>query len=165
MPLVYSELRRLAHHYLQQERNDHTLQSTALVHEAYARLIGQSLPEWQNRAHFFGVAAQIMRQILVDYARQRRAVKRGGELCKLTLENAESESLRTEVDIVALDDALRDLAKIDAQQSRVVELRFFAGLSIEDTSEVLGISPSTVKRDWNTARVWLYRELDRTAPA
>lgn len=165
MPLVYSELRRLAHHYLQQERTDHTLQSTALVHEAYARLIGQSLPEWQNRAHFFGVAAQIMRQILVDYARQRRAVKRGGELCKLTLENAESESQRTEVDIVALDDALRDLAKIDAQQSRVVELRFFAGLSIEDTSEVLGISPSTVKRDWNTARVWLYRELDRTAPA
>jgi len=165
MPLVYSELRRLAHHYLQQERNDHTLLSTAFVHEAYARLIGQSLPEWQNRAHFFGVAAQIMRQILVDYARQRRAVKRGGELCKLTLENAESESLRTEVDIVALDDALRDLAKIDAQQSRVVELRFFAGLSIEDTSEVLGISPSTVKRDWNTARVWLYRELDRTAPA
>jgi RNA polymerase sigma factor (TIGR02999 family) len=165
MPLVYSELRRLAHHYLQQERTDHTLQSTALVHEAYARLIGQSLPEWQNRAHFFGVAAQIMRQILVDYARQRRAVKRGGELCKLTLENAESESQRTEVDIVALDDALRDLAKIHAQQSRVVELRFFAGLSIEDTSEVLGISPSTVKRDWNTARVWLYRELDRTAPA
>jgi RNA polymerase sigma factor (TIGR02999 family) len=165
MPLVYGELRRLAHHYLQQERTDHTLQSTALVHEAYARLIGQSLPEWQNRAHFFGVAAQIMRQILVDYARQRRAVKRGGELCKLTLENAESESQRTEVDIVALDDALRDLAKIDAQQSRVVELRFFAGLSIEDTSEVLGISPSTVKRDWNTARVWLYRELDRTAPA
>ncbi len=165
MPLVYGELRRLAHHYLQQERTDHTLQSTALVHEAYARLIGQSLPEWQNRAHFFGVAAQIMRQILVDYARQRRAVKRGGELCKLTLENAESESQRTEVDIVALDDALRDLAKIHAQQSRVVELRFFAGLSIEDTSEVLGISPSTVKRDWNTARVWLYRELDRTAPA
>jgi RNA polymerase sigma factor (TIGR02999 family) len=165
MPLVYGELRRLASHYLRQERSDHTLQSTALVHEAYARLVGQNVPEWQNRAHFFGVAAQLMRQILVDHARHRRAAKRGGEQCKLALEDAESESKRTEVDLIALDDALQGLAKIDPQQSRVVELRFFGGLSIEDTSEVLGISPSTVKRDWNTARVWLYRELDRTTPA
>lgn len=165
MPLVYTELRRLAHHYLQRERSDHTLQSTALVHEAYARMIGQNLPEWQNRAHFFGVAAQLMRQVLVDYARNRQAAKRGGSVCKLTLDNAESEAKHADVDVVALDDALQTLAKIDPQQSRVVELRFFAGLSIEDTSEVLGVSPSTVKRDWNTARVWLYRELDRTASA
>lgn len=164
VPLVYRELRRLANYHLRRERSDHTLQSTALVHEAYARLVAQNLPEWQNRAHFFGVAAQIMRQILVDYARQRRAGKRGGEQCKLALEDAESKSRPADVDLVALDDALKDLAKIDPQQSRVVELRFFAGLSIQDTSEVLGISASTVKRDWNTARVWLYRELDRTSP-
>ena len=165
MPLVYDELRRLAHHYLQRERPDHTLQSTALVHEAYARLVGQNLPEWQNRAHFFGVAAQLMRQILVDYARSHRAGKRGGSACKLPLDDAESHTSIADVDVVALDDALQTLARLDPQQSRVVELRFFAGLSIEDTSEVLGVSPSTVKRDWNTARVWLYRELDRTAPA
>lgn len=163
MPLVYDELRRLAHYYLQRERPDHTLQSTALVHEAYARLVDQNLPEWQNRAHFFGVAAQLMRQILVDYARNHRADKRGGSICRLPLDDAESHAAITEVDVVALDDALQGLARLDPQQSRVVELRFFAGLSIEDTSEVMGISPSTVKRDWNTARVWLYRELDRTA--
>jgi RNA polymerase sigma factor (TIGR02999 family) len=162
MPLVYGELRRLAHHYLRSERSDHTLQSTALVHEAYARLVGQNIPEWQNRAHFFGVAAQLMRQILVDYARQHRAEKRGGELCKLALDDVEVQARPADVDVVALDDALQHLARIDPQQSRVVELRFFGGLSIEDTSEVLGVSPSTVKRDWNTARVWLYREMDRT---
>lgn len=165
MPLVYDELRRLARHYLQQERSDHTLQSTALVHEAYARLVGQNMPEWQNRAHFFGVAAQLMRQILVDYARNHRAAKRGASICKLPLDDAGSQASIADVDVVALDDALHSLAKLDPQQSRVVELRFFAGLSIEDTSEVMGVSPSTVKRDWNTARVWLYRELDRTAPA
>jgi RNA polymerase sigma factor (TIGR02999 family) len=163
MPLVYTELRRLAHQYLQRERSDHTLQSTALVHEAYVRLIGQKLPEWQNRAHFFGVAAQLMRQILVDYARQHRTAKRGGSVCRLPLDEAESHPAATDVDVLALDYALQSLAKLDPQQSRVVELRFFGGLSIEDTSEVLGISPSTVKRDWSTARVWLYRELDRTA--
>lgn len=165
MPLVYDELRRLARHYLQRERADHTLQSTALVHEAYARLIGQNSPDWQNRAHFFGVAAQLMRQILVDYARSHRAAKRGGSVCKLPLDDADSHASKADIDVIALDDALQSLAKLDPQQSRVVELRFFAGLSIEDTSEVLGLSPSTVKRDWNTARVWLYRELDRTAPA
>jgi RNA polymerase sigma factor (TIGR02999 family) len=165
MPLVYGELRRLAHHYLSGERSDHTLQGTALVHEAYARLVGQKIPEWQNRAHFFGVAAQLMRQILVDYARLHRAEKRGGDLCKLSLDDLEVEARRSGIDVVALDDALQHLARIDPQQSRVVELRFFAGLSIEETSEVLGVSASTVKRDWNTARVWLYRELDRTASA
>jgi len=161
MPLVYSELRRLANSYLQRERSDHTLQSTALVHEAYVRMVDQNLPQWQNRAHFFAVAAQLMRQILVDYARSHRAAKRGGGACKVTLTDAASRPQRVDIDVVALDDALKSLAQIDPQQSRVVELRFFAGLSIEDTSEVLGISPSTVNRDWNTARVWLYRELDR----
>ncbi len=164
MPLVYDELRRLAHHYLQRERPGHTLQSTALVHEAYARLVDRNFPEWQNRAHFFGVAAQLMRQILVDYARSHRAAKRGGGVCKLPLQDADLPASIGDVDVIALDDALRSLAKLDPQQCRVVELRFFAGLSIEDTSEVLGVSPSTVKRDWNTARVWLYRELDRTVP-
>ena len=165
VPLVYDELRHLAHHYLQRERPGHTLQSTALVHEAYARLVEQNLPEWQNRAHFFGVAAQLMRQILVDYARNRRAAKRGGDACRVTLDDAASLPQRVDVDVVALDDALKHLAKIDPQQSRVVELRFFAGLSIEDASEVMGISTSTVTRDWNTARVWLYRELDRGTPS
>jgi RNA polymerase sigma factor (TIGR02999 family) len=165
MPLVYSELRRIAHHYLQNERHGHTLQSTALVHEAYVRLIDQDFPQWQNRAHFFAVAAQLMRQILVDYARSHGAAKRGGNVCTLTLDDAEEVPLPLDVDVVALDDALKILAEMDPQQSRVVELKFFAGLSIEDTSEVLGISSSTVKRDWITARAWLYRELDRSAPA
>ena len=163
MPLVYSELRRIANYYLQSERPDHTLQSTALVHEAYVRMIGQNLPQWQNRAHFFAVAAQLMRQILVDHARTHRASKRGGDVYKLTLDAAEEQPQPFDVDIVALDDALKNLAEMDAQQSRVVELKFFGGLSIEDTAEALGISPSTVKRDWITARAWLYRELDRSA--
>lgn len=163
MPLVYNELHRIANHYLQRERSDHTLQSTALVHEAYVRLAQQDLPEWQNRAHFFAVAAQLMRQILVDYARSHRASKRGGNVCKLTLEDAGDKAQALDVDIVALDDALKSLARMDAQQSRVVELKFFGGLSIEDTAEVLGISASTVKRDWITARAWLHRELARSA--
>jgi RNA polymerase sigma factor (TIGR02999 family) len=165
MPLVYTELRRIAHHYLQNERPGHTLQSTALVHEAYVRLTDQDFPQWQNRAHFFAVAAQLMRQILVDYARSHHAAKRGGTVCRLTLDEAEEVAQPVDVDVVALDQALTTLAKMDEQQSRVVELKFFAGLSIEDTSEVLGISSSTVKRDWITARAWLYRELDRSAPA
>src|ERR1051326_3329947 len=163
MPVVYSELHRLARSYLQRERPDHTLQSTALVNEAYVRLIGQNLPQWQNRAHFFGVAAQLMRQILVDYARSHRASKRGGNVYKMALDEAEEEPLAVDVDIIALDDALKSLGEMDPQQSRVVELKFFGGLSIEDTAEVLGISASTVKRDWITARAWLYRELDRSA--
>lgn len=163
IPLVYSELRRLAHHYLRRERPDHTLQSTALVHEVYVRLLGQDLPEWQNRAHFFGTAARLMRQILVDYARSHRAAKRGGGACKLTLDAAVALSHQTDIDMIALDDALKALALLDPQQSRIVEMRFFAGLSIEDTSEVLGVSPATVKRDWTTARAWLFRELGRGA--
>ena len=163
MPLVYSELHRIANHYLRSERQDHTLQSTALVHEAYVRLAAQDLPVWQNRAHFFAVAAQLMRQILVDYARRHRASKRGGSVYKLTLEDAQDQPEATDVDIVALDDALKELAAMDSQQSRVVELKFFGGLSIDETAEVLGISSSTVKRDWITARAWLFRELDRSA--
>jgi RNA polymerase sigma factor (TIGR02999 family) len=163
MPLVYNELRRVAQRYLQRERSDHTLQGTALVHEAYVRLVGDDAPQWQNRAHFFAVAAQVMRRILVEHARSHGAAKRGAGACKLTLSAAESVSCRAEVDVVALDDALKTLAEMDPQQSRVVELKFFAGLSNEDTSEVLGISASTVKRDWNTARAWLFRELDRSA--
>lgn len=165
MPLVYDELRRLAHHYLRQERSDHTLQSTALVHEAYLRLAGQNPPEWQNRAHFFGIAAHIMRQILVEYARGRSAAKRGGNACRLTLDAAVALPQQLDVDVVELDRALNGLAELDLQQSRIVELRFFGGLTIEDTSEVLGISPATVKRDWVTARAWLYRALTGEAPA
>jgi RNA polymerase sigma-70 factor (ECF subfamily) len=165
MPLVYEELRRLAHHYLRQERSDHTLQSTALVHEAYLRLAGQNPPQWQNRAHFFGIAAHIMRQILVEYARGRGAAKRGGSACRLTLDEAVTLPQQTEVDVVELDRALNELAELDNQQSRIVELRFFAGLTIEDTSEVLGISPATVKRDWVAARAWLYRAMTGEAPA
>lgn len=163
MPLVYAELHRLARSYLQRERPDHTLQSTALVNEAYVRLTGQNLPQWQNRAHFFGVAAQLMRQILVDYARSHRADKRGGGAFKLTLGDAAEQAQPIDIDLVALDDALKTLAEIDPQQSRIVELKFFAGLTNEDASEILGISTSTVKRDWVTARAWLFRELDRRA--
>jgi RNA polymerase sigma factor (TIGR02999 family) len=163
MPLVYNELRRVAQRYLQRERTGHTLQGTALVHEAYVRLVGDNAPQWQNRAHFFAVAAQVMRRILVEHARSHGAAKRGAGVCKVTLSAAESFSGRTDVDIVALDDALKTLAEMDPQQSRVVELKFFAGLSNEDASQVLGISASTVKRDWSTARAWLFRELDRSA--
>ena len=163
MPLVYAELRRIAKYYLQGERSDHTLQSTALVHEAYVRMTQQDLPKWQNRAHFFAVAAQLMRQILVDHARSHGASKRGGNVYKLALEDAEELAQALDVDIVALDDALKSLATMDMQQSRVVELKFFGGLSVEDTAEVLGISASTVKRDWSTARAWLFRELNRSA--
>lgn len=165
MPLVYDELRRLAHHYLQRERSDHTLQSTALVHEAYLRLAGQNAPQWQNRAHFFGIAARVMRQILVEYARAHSAAKRGGtNPCKITLDDAlDLQQQRTDVDIIALDVALDRLSELDPQQSRIVELRFFTGLTIEDTSEVMGISPATVKRDWTSARAWLHREMDRSA--
>ena len=165
MPLVYAELRRLAHYYLQRERSDHTLQSTALVHEAYMRMLGQKLPDWQNRAHFFGVAARLMRQILVEYARGRQAAKRGGDACKVTLDEGALAPQKTDLDVILLDDALKDLAKLDEQQSRIVELRFFAGLSIEDTSEVLGISAATVAREWTTARIWLHREISRRAEA
>lgn len=159
IPLVYDELRRVARRHLRRERPDHTLQSAALVNEAYLRLIRQDQPQWQNRAHFFGVAAQMMRHILVDHARNRRAAKRGAGVPRLSLEAEVALPRERDLDIVALDDALNRLAELDLQQSRVVELRFFAGLSIEETSAVLGISPATVKREWATARMWLQREM------
>jgi RNA polymerase sigma factor (TIGR02999 family) len=162
---VYEELRRLAHYYLSRERSDHTLQSTALVHEAYLRLSGPNPPQWQNRAHFFGIAAHVMRQILVEYARGRGAAKRGGDAITLTLDDAIALPQQMDVDVIALDAALSALSNLDAQQGRIVELRFFAGLTIEDTSEVLGISPATVKRDWITARAWLFRAMSGETPA
>ena len=165
MPLVYQELRQLAHHYLRQERSDHTLQSTALVHEAYLRLAGQSPPQWQNRAHFFGIAAHLMRQILVEHARGRAAAKRGGGATRLALDESLAGAQAPDVDLILLDSALEDLTKLDVQQGRIIELRYFAGLTIEDTSEVLGISPATVKREWVTARAWLFRAMTGEAPA
>lgn len=161
LPLVYKELRRLAHFQLQKERPDHTLQSAALVHEAYLRLIGLNNPQWESRTHFFAIAAQLMRQILVDYARRHRAAKRGRSVCKLSLEDVKVASRGRDVDVVALDDALNSLAKIDPRQSRVVELRFFAGLSLNEISQAMEIAPATVQRDWTAARAWLYREIFR----
>jgi RNA polymerase sigma factor (TIGR02999 family) len=161
IPLVYDELRRLARHHLRRERPNHTLQSAALVHEAYLRLVDQELPQWQNRAHFFGVAAQLMRHILVDHARRRRAAKRGAGAPRLTLDPTIALAQEQEVNLVVLDDALNRLASLDPQQSRIVELRFFGGLSIAETAVALGISPATVKREWATARAWLQREMNK----
>jgi len=163
VPQVYKELRRLAHFQLKHERPNHTLQSTALVHEAYARLVGQASTEFESRTHFLAIAAQLMRQILVDYARRHRAGKRGGGACLLTLDDALALSKRKDIDVVALDDALNQLAKIDVRQSRVVELRFFAGLSLEETAQALEIGKATVQRDWTMARAWLHRELSQRA--
>jgi RNA polymerase sigma factor (TIGR02999 family) len=160
MPVLYDELRRLARRHLRRERPDHTLQSAALVNEAYLRLIGQQeVPHWQNRAHFFGVAAQIMRHILVDHARNRMAAKRGAGVHKLAFNPELVPAQKQEIDLVSLDDTLTRLAALDPQQGRVVELRFFGGLSIEETAVVMGISRATVKREWATARAWLQREL------
>jgi RNA polymerase sigma factor (TIGR02999 family) len=163
MPLVYDELRRLASRYLSRERADHTLQATALVNEAYLRLVDQTRINWQNRAHFFAISAQIMRRILVDYARSHTAEKRGGSLEKLSLDEAISFSKEKDVDLIALDDALADLTKLDPLQSRIVELRFFGGLTLEETAEVLSLSRSTVEREWLTAKAWLYIQLSNTA--
>lgn len=163
IPFVYDELRRLARRHLWNERPNHTLQSAALVNEAYLRLARQKAPQWQNRAHFFGVAAQLMRNILVDHARNRLAAKRGAGTPRLALDSAAATPQKPGIDLVALDDALTKLAGLDARQSRLVELRFFGGLSIEETAVVLGVSPATVKREWVTARAWLRRELHRDA--
>ena len=163
LPLVYKELRRLAHFQLRNERPNHTLQSAALVHEAYLRLVAMSPLQWESRTHFFAIAAQLMRQILVDYARRHGAAKRGASVPKLSLEDATMMPRRKDVDVVALDDALISLAKIDVRQSRVVELRFFAGLSLEQISDVLEIAPATVQRDWTAARAWLHREMSRNS--
>jgi RNA polymerase sigma factor (TIGR02999 family) len=161
IPVVYAELRRLARRHLWRERPDHTLQSAALVNEAYLRLVRQEAPQWQNRAHFFGVATQLMRHILVDHARNRVAAKRGGSTPRLALDPEMAPARNPEIDVVALDDALGRLSELDSQQGRLIELRFFGGLSIEETAVVLGVSPATVKREWATARAWMRRELKK----
>ena len=159
LPLVYPELRRVAERQLRKERADHTLQPTALVHEVYIRLVDQRRVDWQNRAHFFGVAAQVMRRILVDHARRHGATKRGDGVRCVSIDEAKDIAASTEIPILALDQALDRLEKIDAPLARIVELRAFGGLTIEDAAHVLSVSPSTVKRDWRTARAWLRREL------
>lgn len=162
LPVVYNELRKLADHYLRQERPDHTLQATALVHEAYLRLVDQTKISWQNRAHFFSVAAQVMRHILVDHARAHKAEKRGGGEQGISLDEAISFFEERDVNLVALDEALNELGELDPQQSRIVELRFFGGLTIEESAEVLKITPGTVRYDWRMAKAWLHRALSDT---
>lgn len=159
MVFLYSELRRLASYYLEQERPNHTLQATALVHEAYIRLVDQRDVSWQSRTQVMGIAAQMMRRILLDYSRGRESAKRGGKANRVFLEEASLVSKERTADVIALDDALNRLAEVDAQHARVVELRFFGGLSIEEAAEVLNVSPATVKRNWNVAKAWLAREL------
>jgi RNA polymerase sigma factor (TIGR02999 family) len=159
VPIVYEELHRQAQRYLRRESPGHTLQTTALVHEAYLRLVDQREARWQNRAQFFGVAAQLMRRILVDHARRHQAAKRGGSAIQVPFEEGAVAAVESEVDLVALDDALTRLAAFDPQEARVVELRYFTGLGIEETAEALRISPATVKREWAMARAWLKREL------
>jgi RNA polymerase sigma-70 factor, ECF subfamily len=167
MPVIYGELRRLAAHYMRSERPDHTLQPTALVHEAYVRLVENEAVEWQGKAHFMAVAAQLMRRILIDHARGHVAAKRGGRAQKVELEDRFAVNLDHPEELLALDEALTALTQRDARQGRVVELRFFGGLSVEETAEVLGIDPRTVKRDWSAARAWLHRKLrtDRDSPS
>jgi RNA polymerase sigma-70 factor (ECF subfamily) len=159
MPLVYDELHRLAHRYMNRERPGHTLQTSALVNEAFVRLVDQRDVHWQNRAHFFGLAAQMMRRILVDYARNRRYAKRGGGARQVSLDEAMIVSEERTAEVVALDDALKGLAEIDPRKSQIVELRFFGGLSIDETAEVLKISPGTVMRDWTLAKAWLRKQM------
>jgi len=159
MPLVYKELRRLARQYLNKERAGHTLLTTDLVHEAYLRLIDQKRVRWQNRAHFFGIAAQLMRRILVDHARGKMRIKRGDGAQRVSFNEAASASYESKVDILAIDEALNRLAEIDERKARVVELRFFGGLELEEVAEFLGLSPITVSRDWKLAKAWLHRAL------
>jgi RNA polymerase sigma factor (TIGR02999 family) len=161
MPLVYGELRRQARRYLRRERANHTLQSTALVHEAYIRLVGQRDVTWQNRAHFFGIAAEMMRRILVNYALRAACEKRGGEAVTVAIDGVALQiaDRATDVNLIELDEALDRLADLDGRQAKVVELKYFGGLSIEETAEVLGVSNATVKREWNMARAWLRAEL------
>jgi len=164
IPLVYDELHKLASRYLRRERRDHTLQTTAVVHEAYLKLVNQRDANFENRLHFFAVAAQIMRRILVDYARRHHASKRGGDLYKLSLDEALVTSEEKGADLLALDEALERLAAIDERQSRVVELRVFAGLTLEETAQALNISPSTVRREWSMAKAWLHRQIKNQRP-
>ena len=161
LPLVYGEMRRIAHRYMQQERDGHTLQTTALINEAYVRLVGQQKMEWSNRAHFIAVTAQVMRHILIDHARRLHYAKRGGGAQRVTLEEAEAMTQERAAELAALDEALNELARLDPRKSRVVELRYFGGLSIEETADVLEISGMTVRRDWRAAKAWLYRALGR----
>ncbi len=158
-PLIYDELRRMAHRYMQQERAGHTLQTTALVNEAYVRLVGQQRLEWQSRAHFYAVTAQVMRHVLIDHARRRHYVKRGGGLQQVSLAEAGLMSDERAAELVALDEALDELARLDPRKSRVVELRYFGGLSLEETAETLDVSIMTVRRDWRAAKAWLYRRM------
>ena len=159
MPLVYDELHRLAHRYMDRERPGHTLQTSALVNEAFVRLVDQKDVHWQNRAHFFGIAAQMMRRILVDYARSRQYAKRGGDARQVSFDEAMIVSPERATEVVALDDALKRLALIDERKSQIVEFRFFGGLSIEETAEVLKVSPGTIMRDWTLAKAWLRKEM------
>jgi RNA polymerase sigma factor (TIGR02999 family) len=162
VPLVYKELRRLAHYHLQSERPDHTLQSAALVHEAYLRLMGAQPVDLQNRAHFIGVASRLMRQVLIDYARERKAAKRDGG-CKIEFDHLDALAVHDDAELLALDNALDQLSHIDERQGQIVEMKFFGGLTAPEISEVLGISRATVDRDWATARVWLYRQMSKSA--
>ncbi len=159
VPLIYKELRNLAHNFLYRERPGHTLQTTALVHEAYLKLIDQNDARWQNRAHFFAIAAQAMRRILIDSARKHAAAKRGGPQAELSLDEVTDIALEPDINLLKLDEALNELAKIDPRQSRIVELRYFGGLTIEETAEVTSVSPATVKREWMMARAWLHQEI------
>jgi RNA polymerase sigma-70 factor, ECF subfamily len=161
LPLIYDELRSLAANYLRRERPDHTLQPTALVHEAYLRLVDQRDVNWQNRAHFFGVAAQMMRRILIDHARSHSAGKRGHDFQKISLDENIDKAAERSAELMALDDALNALAEVDEQKSRIVEMRYFGGLTFEETAEVLGISAVTVKRHWRMAKAWLYGQMQK----
>jgi RNA polymerase sigma factor (TIGR02999 family) len=161
MPLVYEQLRRIAHRYVQRERNGHTLQTSALVNEAYLRLADQKVA-WQNRAHFFAVTARVMRHILIDHARRRQYAKHGGDARQVPIDEAAGMSLERAAELIALEEALDELAQLDPRKSRVVELRYFGGLSLEETAEALNISLMTVRRDWRAAKAWLYRRLKET---
>jgi RNA polymerase sigma-70 factor, ECF subfamily len=163
LPVVYQELRRMAGNYLRQENQGHTLQPTALVHEAWLRLIDQARVDWRNRAQFFGLAAQMMRRILVDHAKAKHREKRGGDTVKLSLDDVINLSQERAADLLALDGALDELARVDGRKSRVVELRYFGGFSVEETAQILGVSPETVMRDWKVAKAWLYQQIRRGA--
>jgi RNA polymerase sigma factor (TIGR02999 family) len=163
VPVVYEELRKIARRHISRQGRNHTLQPTALVHEAYLRLARQDSPGWQNRAHFFAVAAQMMRQILVDYARKQSATKRGGDAITVVVDESLADSAQASVNLLALDDAMKRLATLDPRQSQIVELRFFGGLSIEETAQAVNISPATTKREWATARLWLHRAMSNNA--
>lgn len=159
LPLIYGELRSLAANYLRRERSDHTLQPTALVHEAYLRLVDQTQVNWQNRAHFFGMAAQMMRRILVDHARAHKAGKRGADYQKLSLDEHLDKAVERSAELVSLDEALTELSTVDEMKARIVELRYFGGLTVEETAEVLGVTPVTINRHWRMAKAWLFGKM------